>query len=224
MKKILARTLAFAFAATVCTGALAQTRKPNILVIWGDDIGRDNISAYSMGIMGYRTPNIDRIAKEGAIFTDSYAQQSCTAGRASFILGQHPFRTGLLTIGMPGSPLGIPTGRPRSPTCSRARATPPASSAKITWATAIRTCQPSTASTSSWATSTTSTQRKSPRRTTTRRTPSSGRSTARAACCIPGRTARVARKSRTPVRSIAHGCRRSISRSTTPRTNSWTPR
>ena len=112
MKKILARTLAFAFAATVCTGALAQTRKPNILVIWGDDIGRDNISAYSMGIMGYRTPNIDRIAKEGAIFTDSYAQQSCTAGRASFILGQHPFRTGLLTIGMPGSPQGIPDWAP----------------------------------------------------------------------------------------------------------------
>jgi arylsulfatase len=70
-----------------------QPQKPNILVIWGDDIGRDNISAYSMGIMGYKTPNIDRIAKEGALFTDSYAQQSCTAGRASFIMGQHPFRT-----------------------------------------------------------------------------------------------------------------------------------
>jgi hypothetical protein len=75
--------------------ATAQQKQPNILVIWGDDIGRDNISAYSMGIMGYRTPNIDRIAREGAIFTDAYAQQSCTAGRASFILGQEPFRTGL---------------------------------------------------------------------------------------------------------------------------------
>src|SRR3954453_12945698 len=84
--------------------APAADTKPNILVIWGDDIGRDNISAYSMGIMGYRTPNIDRLANEGALFTDSYAQQSCTAGRASFILGQQPFRTGLLTIGMPGSP------------------------------------------------------------------------------------------------------------------------
>ncbi len=72
----------------------AAAQKPNILVIWGDDIGLDNISAYNLGIMGYRTPNIDRIAKEGALFTDSYAQQSCTAGRASFILGQHPFRTG----------------------------------------------------------------------------------------------------------------------------------
>ena len=92
--------------------AQAADKKPNILVIWGDDIGRDNISAYSLGIMGYHTPNIDRIAKEGAIFTDSYAQQSCTAGRASFILGQHPFRTGLLTIGMPGSPQGIPDWAP----------------------------------------------------------------------------------------------------------------
>src|SRR5215468_10643940 len=81
--------------------------KPNILVIFGDDIGQSQISAYTMGVMGYRTPNIDRIAKEGMIFTDAYAQQSCTAGRASFILGQEPFRTGLLTIGMPGDPHGI---------------------------------------------------------------------------------------------------------------------
>lgn len=81
--------------------------KPNILVIWGDDIGWGNISAYNHGMMGYRTPNIDRIAKEGALFTDWYAQQSCTAGRAAFILGQHPFRSGLLTIGMPGSEQGI---------------------------------------------------------------------------------------------------------------------
>ncbi|HKD99726.1 MAG TPA: arylsulfatase [Planctomycetota bacterium] len=84
-----------------------QAKKPNILVIMGDDIGIPQISAYTMGMMGYRTPNIDRIAKEGAIFTDSYGQQSCTAGRASFILGQEPFRTGLLTIGMPGDPHGI---------------------------------------------------------------------------------------------------------------------
>lgn len=86
--------------------------KPNIVVMWGDDIGVHNISAYNHGIMGYRTPNIDRIAKEGALFTDSYAQQSCTAGRAAFILGQHPFRTGLLTIGMPGSDHGIPDWTP----------------------------------------------------------------------------------------------------------------
>jgi arylsulfatase len=80
---------------------------PNILVIFGDDIGIPQISAYTRGLMGYETPNIDRIANEGAIFTDSYGQQSCTAGRASFILGQEPFRTGLLTIGMPGDPHGI---------------------------------------------------------------------------------------------------------------------
>ena len=80
---------------------------PNILVIFGDDIGISQVSAYTMGMMGYRTPNIDRIAAEGAIFTDSYGQQSCTAGRASFILGEEPFRTGLLTIGMPGDDHGI---------------------------------------------------------------------------------------------------------------------
>jgi len=87
--------------------AQAGARRPNILVIFGDDIGVPQISAYTMGMMGYRTPNIDRIAREGAIFTDAYGQQSCTAGRASFILGQEPFRTGLLTIGMPGDPHGI---------------------------------------------------------------------------------------------------------------------
>src|SRR5689334_6988606 len=92
--------------------AQGAASKPNVLVIWGDDIGRDNISAYSLGIMGYHTPNIDRIANEGALFTDAYAQQSCTAGRSSFILGEHPFRTGLLTIGMPGSPQGIPDWAP----------------------------------------------------------------------------------------------------------------
>jgi Sulfatase len=87
--------------------AQPSAKKPNILVIFGDDIGIPQISAYTQGLMGYRTPNIDRIAKEGALFTDSYGQQSCTAGRASFILGQEPFRTGLLTIGMPGDPHGI---------------------------------------------------------------------------------------------------------------------
>lgn len=69
--------------------------KPNILIIWGDDIGWYNVSAYNLGVMGYRTPNIDRVAKEGALFTDWYGQQSCTAGRAAFITGQSPIRTGL---------------------------------------------------------------------------------------------------------------------------------
>ncbi|EPE95581.1 arylsulfatase [Rhizobium grahamii] len=94
-------------AAAQAQTAAPSGKKPNILVIFGDDIGIPQISAYTMGLMGYRTPNIDRIAREGAIFTDSYGQQSCTAGRASFILGQEPFRTGLLTIGMPGDPHGI---------------------------------------------------------------------------------------------------------------------
>lgn len=81
--------------------------KPNILVIWGDDIGMTNISAYSDGVMGYRTPNIDRIAAEGALFTDYYGEQSCTAGRAAFITGQNPYRTGLTKVGMPGARLGL---------------------------------------------------------------------------------------------------------------------
>ena len=87
--------------------ALAQAKKPNILVIFGDDIGYWNVSAYNRGMMGYRTPNIDRIAKEGAIFTDHYAQQSCTAGRAAFITGQSCFRTGLLKVGLPGAKEGL---------------------------------------------------------------------------------------------------------------------
>ena len=83
-------------------GRSAGGDKPNILVIWGDDIGITNISAYSHGMMGYKTPNIDRIANEGALFTDFYAEQSCTAGRAGFITGQIPFRTGLTKVGLPG--------------------------------------------------------------------------------------------------------------------------
>jgi arylsulfatase A-like enzyme len=80
---------------------------PNILVIFGDDVGYWNISAYNQGMMGYKTPNLDRIAREGALFTDYYAQQSCTAGRAAFITGQSPFRTGLLKVGLPGATLGL---------------------------------------------------------------------------------------------------------------------
>src|SRR5947207_8712761 len=87
--------------------ASAQARKPNILIIWGDDIGYWNVSAYNQGMMGYKTPNIDRLAKEGALFTDYYGQQSCTAGRAAFITGQTPFRTGLLKVGLPGAKEGL---------------------------------------------------------------------------------------------------------------------
>ena len=84
----------------------AQDR-PNILVVWGDDVGQSNVSAYTMGVVGYRTPNIDRIAREGMIFTDYYGEQSCTAGRSSFITGQSVFRTGLSKVGLPGADLGL---------------------------------------------------------------------------------------------------------------------
>ena len=89
------------------TAAKAQETKPNILVIWGDDIGQYNISAYNMGVMGYRTPNVDRIAREGMLFTDAYGENGCTAGRASFITGQSGFRTGILKVGLPGADLGL---------------------------------------------------------------------------------------------------------------------
>src|SRR5689334_20005469 len=84
-----------------------QAKKPNILVIFGDDIGIWNLSCYSSGMMGYRTPNIDRIANDGMRFTDLYGEQSCTAGRASFITGQSVFRTGLSKVGMPGATVGL---------------------------------------------------------------------------------------------------------------------
>ena len=84
-----------------------QPRKPNIVIIWGDDIGQSNVSAYSRGMMGYQTPNIDRVASEGMMFTDYYAEQSCTAGRASFITGQSGLRTGMTKVGLPGATLGL---------------------------------------------------------------------------------------------------------------------
>ena len=99
--------LAAAVQALSAAPAAAQQKKPNILVMFGDDVGFWNVSAYNRGMMGYRTPNIDRIAKEGAIFTDHYAQQSCTAGRAAFITGQSPIRTGLLKVGLPGAKEGL---------------------------------------------------------------------------------------------------------------------
>src|SRR5512136_1895310 len=114
-KKYLIVTLlllsAFVFAAE--SASAQQKNLPNILVIFGDDIGWFNVSAYNHGMMGYRTPNIDRIANEDAMFTDYYGQQSCTAGRAAFITGQTPFRTGLTKVGLPGADFGI---RPEDPT------------------------------------------------------------------------------------------------------------
>ena len=98
------------------TAAVAQgAGKPNMLIIWGDDIGQSNISAYTMGMMGYQTPNIDRIANEGMIFTDYYGEQSCTAGRSSYITGQSVFRTGLSKVGLPGAELGMQEEDPNIP-------------------------------------------------------------------------------------------------------------
>lgn len=91
----------------------SKESKPNIVIIWGDDIGQSNVSAYTLGLMGYKTPNIDRLAREGTMFTDYYGEQSCTAGRAAFITGQCVFRTGLSKVGMPGASLGM---RPEDPT------------------------------------------------------------------------------------------------------------
>jgi arylsulfatase A-like enzyme len=118
-RRVLLGTTTFAAASAVATSnpvqvaqaqqppAAPSSRKPNILVIFGDDIGQSNISAYSFGLMGYRTPNIDRIAKEGLMFTDYYAEQSCTAGRSSFITGQSVIRTGLSKVGIPGATVGL---------------------------------------------------------------------------------------------------------------------
>jgi arylsulfatase len=101
------RTALLLAMAVAITGTATAQDKPNILVVWGDDIGQSNISAYTRGMMGYETPNIDRIANEGMIFTDYYGEQSCTAGRSSFITGQSVFRTGLSKVGLPGADLGL---------------------------------------------------------------------------------------------------------------------
>ena len=151
-------------------------KKPNILVIFGDDIGQTNVSAYSMGLMGYWTPNIDRLAKEGTIFTDYYAEQSCTAGRSTFLTGQATLRTGL-------SKVGIPRRSGRTPGAGRhyraiaeaprlrhraVRQEPPRRQERVP-------ARPSTASTSSLATFTTSTPRRSRRTSTILEIPNSAR-------------------------------------------------
>ena len=106
---------------SVTSPAAAQSKKPNILIIWGDDIGQFNVSAYNMGMMGYKTPNIDSIAEQGAKFTDWYGQQSCTAGRAAFITGQSPIRTGLTKVGLPGTPEGMKKEDPTIATLLKAQ-------------------------------------------------------------------------------------------------------
>src|SRR6478672_7793618 len=139
---ILAVTVAFGIAPVYL---LAQS-KPNIVVIFGDDIGYWNVGAYTHGMMG-RTPSIDGIARDGMLFTDHYGQPSCTAGRAAFLMGQNPIRTGMVTVGIPGSTLGIQ--RP--------------SLVKTTWATAMNFCLPCMALMNGSATCIISMPKKSPK-------------------------------------------------------------
>ncbi len=113
MKRILLALVALVLTTAIFPSiSLAQSKKPNILIIWGDDVGMWNLSAYHRGMMGGSTPNIDRIAKEGMLFMDHYAQASCTAGRAAFITGQYPLRVGLATVGLPGAEQGLSTKDP----------------------------------------------------------------------------------------------------------------
>ncbi len=107
MRSNVMRIAVLAVMAVALAGTAMAQDKPNILIIWGDDIGWSNVSAYNMGMMSYKTPNIDRIADEGMMFTDAYGENSCTAGRAAFITGQSPYRTGLLKVGLPGAKEGM---------------------------------------------------------------------------------------------------------------------
>src|SRR5262249_13048411 len=144
------------------SAAAAQQPKPNILAIMGDDIGYWNISAYNRGMMGYRTPNIDRIADEGAIFTDYYGQQSCTGGRAAFIRGQSPLRTGLLKVGLPSAKEGLSALDPTIAELLKPQGYVTANSARTTSATATSSCRRCTGSMSSSAISITSMPKRSP--------------------------------------------------------------
>ncbi len=142
--------------AVLATGSLAMAAdKPNILVIIADDVGMWNISAYHRGMMGGSTPNLDRIANEGALFTDYYSQQTCTAGRASFITGQHPYRVGLLKVGMPGAKQGMQAQDATIAELLKPHGYMTAQIGKNHLGTVTNICRRSTGSTSSTATSTT---------------------------------------------------------------------
>ena len=128
--------LAVALGAAFPGLARAQAKQPNIVVIMGDDIGMWNIGAYHRGMMAGRTPNLDKMAKEGMLFTDYYAEASCTAGRANFITGELPIRTGMTTVGQAGAKIGIPAEAVTIATVLKvAWAMPPANLARTTWAT-----------------------------------------------------------------------------------------
>jgi arylsulfatase len=135
-----ATALAAAIAVGLAAGgvvapAIAQDKKPNILVIMGDDIGWFNIGAYHQGIMSGKTPNLDKLASEGMRFTDYYAEASCTAGRANFITGELPIRTGMTTVGQAGADVGLPAQAPTIATALKSMGIPPASSARTISAT-----------------------------------------------------------------------------------------
>jgi arylsulfatase A-like enzyme len=180
--KIMARTiflLLFSFCLAVGQGHAAE--KPNILVIMGDDIGISNISAYSHGLMGYQTPNIDQLAEEGAMMTDYYGEQSCTAGRSAFITGQSPFRVGLTKVGMPGAKQGISDKDPTLATLLKPLGYTSGQFGKNHLGDpATNTCLPYMASMSTPACSTTLTRWKSRRTSITRKTRISSRSLVRA--------------------------------------------
>ena len=143
--------------------------KPNILVIFGDDIGISNISAYSHGLMGYSTPNIDRIGREGIMFLHYYGEQSCTAGRAAFLTGQHGIRTGLTKVGFPGAPMGMSQKDPSIGGLLKILVTPRGNLARTMSVTAMTRCRRSMASMNSSATFTISTLKKSRNCRTTRK-------------------------------------------------------
>ena len=153
-----AGSLVMAAAITPGPAAAQEQTKPNILFIMGDDIGYMQPSIYHRGLMVGETPNIDRIGEEGALFTDYYAEQSCTAGRNAFFTGMHPLRTGMIPPQLPGSPSYLRPGTPAIAKFLSTSATPPASSARTTSATTPTPCRPRTASRSSGAISTTSTR------------------------------------------------------------------
>ena len=192
----------------------AKTPQPNILVIWGDDIGMWNVGAYTHGMMGH-TPNIDSIAKEGMLFTDHYGQPSCTAGRAAFIMGQLPIRTGMTTIGIPGSKRGIQKSDPTLAEVLKSQGYVTAQFGKNHLGDRNEFLPTSHGfDESGSATCITSTPKKSPKSSTIpgRRIPRTRTSTARAACCTAGRPTRTtqakiqssgksaSRRSRTPAR------------------------
>jgi arylsulfatase len=158
-------------------------KKPNILVIFGDDIGQTNVSAYSFGLMGYKTPNIDRIAREGMMFTDYYAEQSCTAGRSSFITGQCTLRTGLSKVGLPGATVGLQARDATTAELLKPLGYATGQFGKNHLGDRNEYLPTVHGSTSSSATSTTSTRRRIRRTAFIRATPLSAKLSARAVCC-----------------------------------------